>query len=240
MTRITARNSAGYEAPIGLAADAVVFSVVGDGLSVLLVRREEPPRRGKLALPGGFVGAREDPADTAVRKLAEKAGIPPIYLEQLRTYATPGRDPRGWLPSIAYLALVPAELLPEQRARGGAWYSVESLRDLVFDHNRIVEDGLERLRGKLWYSNVAVGLLPERFTIAQARTVYELIAGVSYDPGNFSRDFRASGLVEETGEVAEEERVGRPARLFRFLSTEPSWAPRYAKATVAQPAPQRS
>src|SRR5262249_1184365 len=152
-----------------------------------------------------------------------------IYLEQLRTYASPGRDPRGWLPSVAYLALIPAELLPEG---GGGWHRVDSLPAVVFDHGQIVEDGLERLRGKLWFSNVAVGLLPERFTIAQARTVYELIAGVGYDPGNFSRDLRASGLLEDTGEVAEEERVGRPARLFRFVSTEPSWAHRYAKATV--------
>jgi 8-oxo-dGTP diphosphatase len=240
VTKISARNSAGYDAPIGLAADGVVFSVVDGSLSVLLVRRDESPGRGKLALPGGFVGAREDPAETVVRKLEEKAGIPPIYLEQLRTYAAPGRDPRGWLPSIAYLALVPADLLPEGRARGAAWQRLDSLPPLVFDHRQMVEDGLERLRGKLWYSNVAVGLLPERFTLAQARSVYESIADVVYDPGNFSRDLRASGLVAATGRLADEERVGRPARLYRFVSAEPSWAPRYARATVAQPIARRS
>jgi 8-oxo-dGTP diphosphatase len=239
VTKITARNSAGFEAPIGLAADAVVFTVVDGALSVLLVRREEPPGRGKLALPGGFVGAREDPAETVVRKLEEKTGIPPIYLEQLRTYAAPRRDPRGWLPTIAYLALVPSELLPDGDVQGAAWFRVGSVPGLAFDHDEIVADGLERLRGKLWYSNVAVGLLPETFTIAQARMVYESIAGVSYDAGNFSRDLRASGLVAETGVVAEEERVGRPAQLYRFVSAEPSWAPRYAKATVAQPSSQR-
>lgn len=239
-TRITARNSAGYEAPIGLAADAVVFTVVDGALSVLLARREEAPGRGKLALPGGFVGAREDPADTVVRKLEEKTGIPPIYLEQLRTYAEPRRDPRGWLPSVAYLALVPAELLPEGRPQGGVWHDVGRLPVLAFDHDQVVEDGVERVRGKLWYSNIAVGLLPRRFTLAQARAVYESIAGVSYDPGNFSRDLRATGLVEATGQVAEEDRVGRPARLYRFGSAEPSWAPRYARATVAQPASHSS
>jgi 8-oxo-dGTP diphosphatase len=235
MTRITARNSVGYEAPLGLAADPVVFTVRDEALSVLLVRREEAPARGKLALPGGFVGPREDPMATAMRKLEEKSGIPPIYLEQLRTYAEPGRDPRGWLPSIAYLALVPAALLPPEPASGAGWYRVFSLPPLAFDHDRMIREGLERLRGKLWYSNAAVGLLPSHFTIAQARAVYEQIAGVSYDPGNFSRDLRASGLVVETGELADEERVGRPARLFRFVSSEPSWTPRYAKATVDQP-----
>src|SRR5690348_13700849 len=132
MTRITAQNSEGYEAPIGLAADAVIFTVADDVLSVLLVRRQEPPARGKLALPGGFVGPRENPADTVVRKLEEKAGIPPIYLEQLRTYAEPRRDPRGWLPSLAYLALVPAELLPESGPPGAAWHRLRFLPPLAF------------------------------------------------------------------------------------------------------------
>jgi 8-oxo-dGTP diphosphatase len=235
VTRISARNSAGYEAPIGLAADPVVFTVSGGQLAVLLARRTEAPARGRWALPGGFVGAKEDPAATVARKLSEKAGVPPIYMEQLRTYAKPGRDSRGWLPSIAYLALVPAELLPRNRPGRATWHAVHELPRLAFDHARIVADGLERIRGKLWYSNVAAGLLPPEFTIARAREVYEVIAGMPYDPGNFSRDLRASGLIVDTGHIAEQERVGRPAQLFRFVSTEPAWSPRYAKATAAQP-----
>ncbi|HEY4346793.1 MAG TPA: NUDIX domain-containing protein [Gaiellaceae bacterium] len=233
MTKIAARNSEGYDCPIGLTADAVVFTVTDDDLCVLLVRRDDPPSRGRLALPGGFVGAGEEPAQTVARKLEEKTGIPPIYLEQLRTYAKPRRDPRGWLPSVAHLALVPSELLPDD-GRQAAWYPVGSIPALPFDHTAMVEDGLERIRGKLWYSNIAVGLLPPEFTIAQARRVYEQLAGVVYDPGNFSRDLQASGLVVETGHTSAG-RVGRPARLFRFISVEPAWMPRYARSTVSQP-----
>src|SRR5262245_48104831 len=131
MTRIRATNTAGYEAPVGLAADAVVFTVERGALSVLLVTRRDPPARGRWALPGGFVGPREDPAATIVRKLDEKAGVPPIYLEQLRTYAAPDRDPRGWLPSIAYLALVPADLLPEERALDAAWHPLDAVPRLA-------------------------------------------------------------------------------------------------------------
>jgi 8-oxo-dGTP diphosphatase len=232
---MSARNSAGYEAPIGLAADPVVFTVSDGRLSVLLVKRAEAPARGRWALPGGFVGAKEDPAATVTRKLTEKTKVPPIYVEQLRTYAEPGRDPRGWLPSIAYLALVPAELLPADQPDDAAWHPVDALPRLAFDHEQIVIDALERVRGKLWYSNIAVGLLPPEFTIAQAREVYEQLAGVEYDPGNFSRDLRASGLVVESGGVAEQAGAGRPARLFRFASSEPTWTPRYAKATSSSP-----
>ena len=96
--RITARNSAGYDAPIGLTADPVVFTLVGDRLAVLLARRLEEPQRGLFALPGGFVGTEESPAQTAERKLREKTGVGSVHLEQLRTYAEPARDSRGWLP----------------------------------------------------------------------------------------------------------------------------------------------
>ena len=111
---ISARNDAGYDAPIGLTADPVVFTLAGDRLCVLLARRLEPPQRGMFALPGGFVGAAESPAQTAERKLREKTGVGSVHLEQLRTYAESGRDPRGWLPSIAYLALGRPEELPEE------------------------------------------------------------------------------------------------------------------------------
>src|SRR3982751_149501 len=113
MPPIRAQNSAGYEAPIGLSADPVVFTLLGRELCVLLARRLEDPQRGMFALPGGFVGTEESPEQTAERKLREKTGVGSVHLEQLRTYAEPKRDPRGWLPSIAYLALVRPEALPE-------------------------------------------------------------------------------------------------------------------------------
>src|SRR5215207_741649 len=127
MAAMQATNTAGYEAPIGLSADPVVFTLLHGRLSVLLARRLEQPQRGLFALPGGFVGGDESPAQTAERKLREKTGVGSVHLEQLRTYAEPGRDPRGWLPSIAYLALVRPEALPAAGApaeREAGWHAV--------------------------------------------------------------------------------------------------------------------
>jgi len=227
--QITARNTAGYEAPIGISADPVIFTLKDEKLHVLLVRRDQEPDKGLWALPGGFVGTTEDPADTALRKLEEKTGMraDAAYLEQLRTYAEPGRDPRGWLPAVAYLALVPADLLPEEGgAKETAWHPVRRLPKMAFDHKQMVRDGLERLRGKLWYSNVAVGLLPRQFTLGQARAVYEAIAGTEYDPGNFARDLKASGLIEEVPGKRIQAGPGRPGQAYRFRSRKLAWAPR--------------
>ena len=220
--RMTARNSAGYDAPIGLTADPVVFTLVDERLAVLLARRLEEPQRGQFALPGGFVGAEESPAQTAERKLREKTGVGSVHLEQLRTYADPRRDPRGWLPSIAYVALVPPEELPEvgPADREAGWHPVDDLPELALDHEPIVDDGLWRLRArvteKTWFLRVAGALLPDPFTLAQAQRLYEALRGDVVDAANFRRDVRATALLVDTGDTRSDG-PGRPGRLYRRL-----------------------
>jgi len=221
--RIEATNDAGYQAPIGLAADPVVFTLLDGHLSVLLARRLEEPQRGMFALPGGFVGTEESPEQTAERKLREKTGVGSVHLEQLRTYAEPHRDPRGWLPSIAYLALVAPEALPADTPadRDASWHHLDALPALALDHARIVDDGLWRLRArvadKAWFMRVGGGLLPEHFTLRQAQQLYEQIAGESLDPANFRRDVKATGLLVDTGR-RHVEGPGRPGTLYRLRS----------------------
>jgi 8-oxo-dGTP diphosphatase len=224
--RIEARNTAGYEAPIGLTADPVVFTLLGGRLSVLLARRLEEPQRGMFALPGGFVGTVEAPEQTAERKLREKTGVGSVHLEQLRTYASPDRDPRGWLPSIAFMALVAPEALPSEGPAGreASWHPVDDLPELALDHARIVDDGLWRLHArvadKAWFVRVAGGLLPERFTLRQAQELYEALRGEHVDPANFRRDVKATGLLSDTGELRSEG-PGRPGRVYRRLVPAP-------------------
>ncbi len=216
--RLSASNAAGYVAPIGLTADPVVFSLTADGLAVLLARRLEPPQRGMFALPGGFVGAGESPAVTAERKLREKTGVGSVHLEQLRTYADPDRDPRGWLPSVAYLALVPPEALdgapPEREA---SWHGIDDLPELALDHAVIVDDGLWRLRArvadKAWFVRIAGRLLPDEFTLSEAQRLYEALRGEPVDAANFRRDVRATGLLCET-ERTVRDGPGRPGRVY--------------------------
>jgi 8-oxo-dGTP diphosphatase len=212
----TAQNSVGFEAPAGLAVDCVVVTIRDAELMALGVTRPE----GSLALPGGFVGPEERPQKTAVRKLAEKTGLKDVYLEQLGAFADPGRDPRGWIPSIAYLALVPASTEPLDPA--AKWFRARGRHRLAFDHNAILRAAIDRLEGKLWWSNVAVGVLPDAFALSDARRVYEAIAGRRYDPATFARDLKGTGLIEPVGERVQPA-VGRPASLYRFSSRRPAW-----------------
>lgn len=213
----TATNSAGYEAPAALATDVVVLTVRDEELRALTVAREGDEER---ALPGGFVGPGERPLGTALRKLHEKTGLEAPYVEQLGAFADPGRDPRGWIPSIAYLALVPPDTqVPDASAR---WVPARDPAPLAFDHAEVLAAAVDRLEGKLWWSNITVGMLPGAFTLSDARRVYEAIAQTRYDPATFGRDLKSTGLVEPTGEQRATS-PGRPAAMYRFASDRPMW-----------------
>jgi 8-oxo-dGTP diphosphatase len=218
----TAVNSAGYPAPAALAVDTVVLTVRDRSLVALVIEHDG----GAVALPGGFVGDQERPELAARRKLEEKTGLRRLYLEQLGAFADPGRDPRGWIPSIAYLALVPPDTEPPDAA--AAWIGARGRRRLAYDHRAILRAAVARVEGKLWWSNIAVGVLAGAFTMSEARQVYEAIADTAYDPATFARDLKATGLVEATGDQRAEG-PGRPAALYRFTSHEPTWGAGHRK-----------
>jgi 8-oxo-dGTP diphosphatase len=203
----TATNSAGYEAPAALAVDVVVLTVRDGTLLALAVDDGDV-----AALPGGLVGARETALQTAHRKLGERTGLD-LYLEELQTFSDPDRDPRGWIPTVAHLALVPADTEPTDPA--AVWVDAINPPRLKYDHAQILAVATARVRGKLWRSNIAFGIHPDEFTLADARRTYAAILGPIEDASSFARDLRATGLIEPTGGTRTDT-GGRPATLYRF------------------------
>jgi 8-oxo-dGTP diphosphatase len=198
--------------------DLVVLTVRDGEMQVLLVRRGCEPFLDQWALPGGFVLAEEDLSAAARRELAEETGLagPGGHLEQLASYGTPDRDPRGRVVTVAYLALLPDLPVPKAGtdAADAEWRPVG--RDgLAFDHDRILADGVERARSKLEYTPLAAAFCPPEFTIAALRQVYEAVWGETLDPRNFHRKATSTPeFVVPTGRSTEGE-PGRPARLYR-------------------------
>ena len=206
-----------------VAVDLVILTLREARLQVLLVERGVEPFRGALALPGGFLGHdQEDLLEAAHRELVEEAGLTAeeLHLEQLGVYGTPGRDPRGRVLSVAYLAIAPR--LPEPVAgtdAADAWWvptdHALSRARLAFDHRQIVADGVEQARGKLEHSALATAFCPPLFTISELQEVYEAVWGVRLDPRNFYRKVQSvDGFIETAGPTRKTEN-GRPARLFR-------------------------
>jgi 8-oxo-dGTP diphosphatase len=213
-----------------LTVDVVLLTVHQGQLCVLLVQRKKPPFAGDWALPGGFVDPGEDIEAAAVRELAEETGLAElpegIYLEQLRSYGRPGRDPRGRTVAVAHLALVPG--LPTVRggddaAQARFWPIEDLVGDdaprLAFDHDEIVRDGVERARAKLEYTTCALAFVQEPFTFADLRRIYEAVWGVHLDHSNFRKKVLDNdGFVQALGQEAPRLKGGpggRPADLYR-------------------------
>ncbi len=205
-----------------IASDIVLFTIEDGGLKVLLIERSGMPFQGKAALPGGFLWETESTLDTAVRILRDKAGVQKAYLEQLYTFDKPGRDPRGLVLSVTYLALVDRASLAVEispTTEQPTLYDVAHLPALAFDHAEILTYALTRLRSKLEYTNAVAALLPERFTFAQLQQAYELILDRELDRRNFRKKFMSLELIVPTGEYIKA--AHRPAELFRFGSAKP-------------------
>ena len=199
--------------------DIVIFTIQSDELKVLLVKRGIPPFKGQLALPGGFVHEDESLEEAAMRELREETGVSDVYLEQLYSFGEPGRDPRERTITVAYYALISADR--SQLAAGtdsteAAWWPVSKLPALAFDHRKILDYALERLRNKLEYTTVGFQLLPEKFSLTELQGVYEAILGKKLDKRNFRRKIELLKILKP---ISEYRRGGqRPARLYRFAA----------------------
>ncbi len=211
------------EYPIfSVTVDIAIFTVAEDELRVLLVKRGAAPHRGRLALPGGFVGEKEAVLAAAKRELREETGVRDVVLDQLRTYGAPDRDPRGRVVSVAHVAVLPAPVQPKAGtdAAEADWHAVEPLlsnRRLAFDHRSILRDAVERVRAKLEYTTLAAAFVGEEFTLTELRRVYEVVWGAEFDAGNFQRKMRSTeDFVVETGRTRPSPvGRGRPAATFR-------------------------
>src|SRR5258708_1761149 len=201
-----------------ITVDIVIFTIQSGALRVLLVKRAAARFLCQIAIPGGFVHEDEDLEQAALRELREERGVADVYLEQLYSFGDVARDPRGRVITVSYFALISADrpLQAGTDAAEAEWWPMNRLPRLAFDHARILNYALERLRNKLEYSTVGFQLLPEKFTLTELQAVYEAILEKQLDKRNFRRKL---SLLKILKPLPEYRRGGqRPAQLYRFVA----------------------
>ncbi len=208
-----------YEYPrAALTVDCVVFGLDEEDLKVMLIQRDLPPFEGRWALPGGFVRLDETLEDAARRELQEETGLERVYLEQLCTIGDIDRDPRERVVTVAHYALVKLSDYRVQAAtdaRAAAWFAIDDLPHLAFDHDKILAMAHERLSGKVRYRPIGFELLPNKFALRQLQHLYEVILDRPLDKRNFRKKILAMDILVELDEV-ETDVAHRAARLYRF------------------------
>lgn len=202
-----------------LAVDCVVFGLdESSSLKILLIRRDLPPFQGHWALPGGFVRISESVDAAARRELQEETGLQNAFLEQLYTFGAVDRDPRERVVTVAYYALVNLRehaIEAATDAREAAWFSLNQLPTLAFDHDQIVAMAIDRLKGKVRYEPIGFELLPQKFTLSQLQTLYETVLDLSLDKRNFRKKILKMDLLVELNET-ETGVAHRAAKLYQF------------------------
>jgi 8-oxo-dGTP diphosphatase len=202
--------------------DSVLFTVHDGVLKVLMAKRAEPPFLGCWGLPGGFIDIKHDVDTdmTARRKLMDKTGLAPAYLEQLQVISGAERDPRGYSVTLAYYALVAHQFVGSNIAtvESASWIAVSELANLsiAFDHQHIIELARQRLQQKTLYSMIPIFCLPQKFSIGQLIKVIEAIIEKPIQRKSLMRRIEASGMFEIS-----DEKISSGGRFAQLYSLKP-------------------
>jgi len=210
-----------------IATDIVVFTINNDELSVLLIQMEKEPFNGFWAVPGGLVKPAETVDVSAKRNLSKILQMKDVYLEQLYTFGDINRDPSGRVVSVAYFALMPDSDNSFTDSANGVpvnWFSVSALPKLAYDHKKMIQHAVERLRAKLTYTNIMYCLMPKEFTLSELQKNYEIILGEKLDKRNFRKKILALNLVKNTHKKTSG-KAHRPAHLYQFSIRKPETIP---------------
>jgi 8-oxo-dGTP diphosphatase len=235
---INIKKSLDFPRPL-TSVDIVIFAVRNDALQVLLVQRgadEGEPFPNSWALPGGFVDVAKDRnlEACAVRKLKEKTSMVSPYLEQLGSWGSAARDPRGWSATHAYFALMPLPSVNDGIASDAQWFPIhaESVKPkLAFDHDDILGTAIQRLRSKVEYTSLPAYLMPAEFTLPDLQRVYEIVLDRPLEKSAFRTRVLAADLIEPVAKMRRGS--NRPAQLYRLKKAK---APVYFARTFNPPA----
>lgn len=244
-----------YRTPDGYTADIAVFTIVTEkrelfkppqmSLKIMLIKRSEKTAEGtpnieagKWALPGGFVKETETGLEAAKRELEEETGIQDIHMKHFAMFDAPGRDPRGWILSNAFYAIVPEHALLNRQANDDAadvaLFSVQDVLQspLAFDHNQIIKQALEMIKRVMLQTTAAQNFLPSEFTYSELQAV---LSTVTDDPAilneqSFARKIKTLPFIELADGKTTQRTSKKGTKLYRFIEMDivnPIYTARY-------------
>jgi len=203
-----------------ISIDCIIFGFNNGVLEALLVKHAIGDSKGEWGLPGGIIYENESTDDAAQRSLRELTGLENIFLEQIKAFGEPNRIPLNRVITIGYYALINRE---EYDVKAGLtvseakWYKIDSIPNLIYDHNEILDFGLKKLQNRILNAPIGFNLLPEKFTLLQLMHLYEEILGKELDKSNFRRKILKMKLLVALDEK-QQDVSHRAAKLYQFDS----------------------
>jgi ADP-ribose pyrophosphatase YjhB (NUDIX family) len=200
-----------------IAVDCVIFGYEEEQLKLLLFPRIVEPAQGEWSLLGGFVNENESTDDSAIRVLQYTTGLTNIFMEQVKTFSEPLRDPGARVISNVYFALIRIDRQDDRiiQEHGAKWWPITQFPQLIFDHDQMVAVSLARLQMKAGLNLIGHELLPDFFTLRMLRKLYEAIFQRPLDPGNFRKKVLSIKVLQKS-EVKEKTNSKKGAYFYQF------------------------
>ena len=199
---------------IAISVDCVIFGYDNKELKVLLIKSDLEEFAGLYSLLGDLIRPDEDLESASYRVLSERTGMEDVYLEQVHTFGGIGRHPSGRVITTAYYSLIDIKHHKFKLNHNELhWHSVNDIKKLAFDHKKILDKCLNRLREQVMEHPVVFNLLPEKFSLRELQDLYQAILDIDLDRRNFRKKIAIKDWLVDLNEM-ENDVPHRPGKLY--------------------------
>lgn len=170
------------------------------------------------SLFGEHVPEQQDLDEFAKELLFQATGLNDVYLQQINAFGSLDRVPYTRVITIGYYALINPDyysLKQSNLAKSLQWFNLNELPTLCFDHEIIIQQALNKLRQEVMYHPVGFHLLPDKFTLTEIQSLYEVILNKKMDTRNFRKKLAKMDLLIDSGEK-QQKVAHRAAKLYQF------------------------
>jgi 8-oxo-dGTP diphosphatase len=200
---------------IAVSVDCVIFGYDNKDLKVLLIKSDLEEFRGLWSLLGDLVRPNENIESAPYRVLKERTGMDDVYLEQVHTFGDVDRHPSGRVITIVYYSLIDIKHHQLKLTHNELhWHKVDEIKNLAFDHKKIFEISLNRLREQVMEHPIIFNLLPEKFSLRELQDLYQAILGFPLDRRNFRKKIANKNWLIDLDEM-ENDVPHRPGKLYK-------------------------
>jgi 8-oxo-dGTP diphosphatase len=200
---------------IAVSVDCVIFGYESKELKVLLIKSDLEEFKGLWSLLGDLVRPDENIESAPYRVLRERTGLDDVYLDQVHTFGDLGRHPSGRVITTAYYSLINIKHHKLKLTHNELhWHKLIDIKKLAFDHKRILDTSLDRLREQIMDHPIIFNLLPEKFSLRELQDLYQAILGTSLDRRNFRKKIAHKDWLLDLDEM-ENDVPHRPGKLYK-------------------------
>ena len=196
----------------------LIYSVDEGKLKIYLKKKQDEPYKGYWTLPSAPLDTQTTIEENTHKIYKSMTNLDETYMFQSKVFSDLNRDPNNRIIGISFIAITDKTLTDiKQDNKEVAWFDVEELPKLGFDHANIIEEVTKEVKRKIIvnYNDMLLAFFPSDFTLPELQNFYENVLGKPIDRRNFHKKYVNQELVIDTG-FKTSKGSGRPGTLYRF------------------------